>query len=301
MKPYSAKETDADMLLAPFLHRPIAFHRSFVAPCGGILPALLLSQALYWSGRTTDQEGWFFKTQAEWAEETALTRYEQESAREKLRTRGILEEKRQGVPARLYYRVNKIRFCEVLYSQARPTFADKDAAKPHAGVGRRSKQDRAAVPNITESTSESTSESTESSTSDLHDSAATFHQATRFFHGTMAQCLEPFHGIVLARPLQDAYIRALESWYSRGIEVPEQVIRDAVADAVAYWKRERKTGRCRSAEPILMRLTEAVNPMEKGDENNSTTPSEQGRDRSTRGPGRSAKVARWIADADEFS
>jgi predicted transcriptional regulator len=88
--------------------RPIAFHSPLGRIAGSALSGLMLSQACYWSdnAETQKREGWFYKSQEEWETETCLTRWEQESARKQLRKRGYLEEKRQGVPARLWYRVN---------------------------------------------------------------------------------------------------------------------------------------------------------------------------------------------------
>lgn len=86
--------------------RPIAFHRSLVRLGVGVTGALLLSQALYWSRRTRDADGWFYKTQAQWEAETGLTRYEQESARRRLVASGYLDEQRRGVPCRLFFRVD---------------------------------------------------------------------------------------------------------------------------------------------------------------------------------------------------
>ena len=96
------------------LDRPIAFHRIFVDITAGVLPALFLSQAWYWSKRHDHEDGWFFNTQADWQAETGLSRYEQESARKTLKKLGILEEKLRGAPARLYYRLNKNRIAELL-------------------------------------------------------------------------------------------------------------------------------------------------------------------------------------------
>ena len=87
--------------------RPIAYHRCFVTISGSVTAAVMLSQAMYWTPRTTlDPDGWFFKTQEEWAEETGLSRTEQENARRVLRGIGVLEEKKQGVPCRLFFKVN---------------------------------------------------------------------------------------------------------------------------------------------------------------------------------------------------
>lgn len=85
--------------------RPIAYHRSFVGVTGSVNAAVMLSQAVYWSERTTDPEGWFWKTQEEWQEETGLTRYEQEGARGALKKTGFWAEERRGIPARMFYKV----------------------------------------------------------------------------------------------------------------------------------------------------------------------------------------------------
>lgn len=93
------------MPLQALLERPVAYHRSFVALGAGITGALMLSQAVYWSSRTNDKDGWFYKSQAEWEEETGLTRYEQEGARKKLVKLGFMEERKQGVPCKLFFRI----------------------------------------------------------------------------------------------------------------------------------------------------------------------------------------------------
>lgn len=85
---------------------PIAFYRPFADLAGSATGGLFFSQLMYWSGKGVDEEGWIFKTQHEWEEETFLTRSEQESARKALRKIGVLEEKKKGTPARLYYKIN---------------------------------------------------------------------------------------------------------------------------------------------------------------------------------------------------
>lgn len=94
------------MSLHDLLDRPIAFQRAFVSLGAGITGALMLSQAIYWSKRTDNADGWFYKTMEEWQSETGMTRSEQESARKKLVSAGVLEEMKKGVPCRLFYRVN---------------------------------------------------------------------------------------------------------------------------------------------------------------------------------------------------
>lgn len=93
------------MSISNLIDRPIAFQRTYVRLGVGIKGALMLSQAVYWHNRTKNDEGWFYKDQREWEEETGLTRREQESARRHLIEAGYLEEERRGVPCRLFYRV----------------------------------------------------------------------------------------------------------------------------------------------------------------------------------------------------
>lgn len=88
------------------LDSPIAFHRCLAKITGSVCSGLMLSQAVYWSNRTTDPDGWFWKTQEEWEEETTMSRYEQETARKLLKKTGFWEEKLIGVPAKMHYRIN---------------------------------------------------------------------------------------------------------------------------------------------------------------------------------------------------
>jgi len=101
-------------LLRELLDRPVSFHPALAAIGGGATAGLFLSQALYWSRRTADPAGWFWKTQQEWQAETALTRREQETVRARLRATGVLEERHAGVPAKLYFRVDMARLAALL-------------------------------------------------------------------------------------------------------------------------------------------------------------------------------------------
>ena len=50
-------------------------------------------------------DGWFIRSQEQWTQETGLSRWEQETARRALRRSGLLEERRVGMPAKLWFRV----------------------------------------------------------------------------------------------------------------------------------------------------------------------------------------------------
>lgn len=94
-------------LIAFLLNRPVAFHPILAVICDSVSAGLFLSQALYWSRRTNDLSGWFYKTRDEWCAEVGLTRYEQEGARDVLRESGFIDEDLRGVPAKVHYRVNE--------------------------------------------------------------------------------------------------------------------------------------------------------------------------------------------------
>ena len=51
-------------------------------------------------------EGWIYKSRQEITEETGLSRYEQEKARQTLKAKGFIEEKLSGLPRKLYFRLN---------------------------------------------------------------------------------------------------------------------------------------------------------------------------------------------------
>lgn len=85
----------------------VAYQRGLARAVGDHSAGLLLSQFWYWAEHLPqEREGWFFMTQEQIYEETVMTRREQETARRKLRDLGILEEKKRGVPAKLWYRIN---------------------------------------------------------------------------------------------------------------------------------------------------------------------------------------------------
>lgn len=113
------------MPLQAMLDRPVAYHSAFAKLGAGATGALMLSQAVYWSSRTNDSEGWFYKSQVEWEAETGLTRTEQEKARRALKSAGFLEEARKGLPAKLYYRVNLDAVAAALGGRMKPVSLDE--------------------------------------------------------------------------------------------------------------------------------------------------------------------------------
>jgi hypothetical protein len=128
--------------------QPIAYHPAIAHAVGSVTAGVLLSQLLYWTPRSTDPDGWVWKTQEQLHAETGLTRKEQESARRYLRDADVLEERKAGVPAKLYFRINVERLTQLLAAvqdaqngqtrmpkmgnQERPDGAHKSAQIVHA-------------------------------------------------------------------------------------------------------------------------------------------------------------------------
>ena len=64
MEPREGGTSDETIdLLRELLDRLISFHRILAKGSGGATVGLFLSQAFYWSRRTDNPEGWFWKTQ----------------------------------------------------------------------------------------------------------------------------------------------------------------------------------------------------------------------------------------------
>jgi hypothetical protein len=149
----------------------VALRPSFARAFGGVTVGVLLSQFWFYSRMDTAKarDGWFYASQEQLEEETGMTRPEQETARRKLRDAGILSEVKQGIPARLYFRLDKERMVVLLRlwiaedeEQKKIKSADKESKKElrrivsnepaslyagiqHTGAGKTLKQGRGKV------------------------------------------------------------------------------------------------------------------------------------------------------------
>lgn len=121
MKPDEAPSSHlTSSLVLEVFDTPITFHRCLVRVTDSVTAALMLSQAMAWTDALAPEvDGWFSKCQSEWTEETGLSRWEQETARRILRNRTLLEERVVGMPARLWFRVNRQRLWMALQDSSR--------------------------------------------------------------------------------------------------------------------------------------------------------------------------------------
>jgi len=143
-------------MMLDLLDRPIAYHRCFVALTGSVSAALILSQAVYWQRRCQKgRGGWWWKTAREWDAETGIKKDALANARKSLRRHDFWGEKREGLPARTWYRVDSGMLEKALKIQF--------AGFPQTGCSDSSKLDEAGPINNSEGIQKTTKTSTETS------------------------------------------------------------------------------------------------------------------------------------------
>lgn len=97
------------MRLSDFLTdvgRPVAYYPGLRKITGSTNATIFLCQFVYWTGKESAGDGWIYKTSEEIESETGLSYKEQTTAREKLVTAGLIEEKYARLEHQMYFRVN---------------------------------------------------------------------------------------------------------------------------------------------------------------------------------------------------
>jgi len=147
--------------------------RVFITMTSETDAALLLGQILYWSDRTTDPEGWFFKSAKEWEEELGLSAYKVNRAVKLLASWGVQTrlKKANGAPT-THYRLDSEQFFEAISKFLQNGFSRNSqngfSRDSQNGFGRNLEIDFQETPkSLTETTAEITSESTSETTDDV--------------------------------------------------------------------------------------------------------------------------------------
>ena len=93
--------------------------------------AVVLSQMLYWHGRTKDPEKWVFKSYLSWYEETGLAKHKMQRILSAMRKKGIVETKvkKIGGNPTLHYRLLYDVLCEGIGKQPRESVEAEASAK----------------------------------------------------------------------------------------------------------------------------------------------------------------------------
>lgn len=129
--PFDRPQTEE--LLLELLDMPISFHRCFVAITGKVTSALLLSY-LWWSANDAGMESrdWIAMPLERIREDTGLSRDELSGARRSLRERGILDERRRGMPPVVEFHVDRARVAHLLMVRTSEQHATHDPALAQA-------------------------------------------------------------------------------------------------------------------------------------------------------------------------
>ena len=130
-----------ETLVRELLGRAVPYHRKLAYVTDSVNAALLLTRLVYQHRRHLHAQGWSRLSREELERELGLTRWEQETARERLRTRRFVEERIAFLPARLYARVVPpvilealLRLDAELANSMEPQPAGRKSANPMVGI-----------------------------------------------------------------------------------------------------------------------------------------------------------------------
>lgn len=84
----------------------IAYRASLAKALKSVNAALVLQQCIYWSKRTRDLNGWFYKTIGDFNEELALSRCQQDTAINILLKHKLIKKRKKGIPPKRYFKIN---------------------------------------------------------------------------------------------------------------------------------------------------------------------------------------------------
>lgn len=134
----------------PSVMPPIAYRPDFAHITKSVKAGVLLSQFLYWRGKGKTPNGWVYKRIAELSAETGLTSNEIRSARTRLKNLGLIEEKQQGIPPTVYFRldVDKLRQLYGEYGNNLPEYISKAYEKWRNRRSKKSKDTSDTTPYI---------------------------------------------------------------------------------------------------------------------------------------------------------
>ena len=167
-------------LIEAMNEQPIAFNKHYVFLGCGINGALMLSQLVYWASRSKSAEGWIYKTQAEWTQETGLTRTEQENARKKLLELGFISEKKMGVPCRVFFRVERENLYQALVEYSETLDCSQFAGNLHTSLQETCELDCSKPASKNAQNLQSNTENTTENTTDINLGASAPEQPKKF-------------------------------------------------------------------------------------------------------------------------
>jgi len=95
-------------------NRTVGYSPDLARIVGGATTGLFLSQLLFLSDKGANPEGWVYKSEAEMGKETGLTKREQQTARRKLLSLGVIQIERRGFKFTYHFKVIWERLYQVI-------------------------------------------------------------------------------------------------------------------------------------------------------------------------------------------
>jgi hypothetical protein len=111
-------------------NRVVGYYPDLAKIVGGATIGLFLSQLLFLSDKGANPEGWVYKSEAEMGKETGLTKREQQSARRKLLSLGIITIIRGGWKNTYHFKVIWERLYQVIAGIQRPQNDATEKSEP---------------------------------------------------------------------------------------------------------------------------------------------------------------------------
>jgi hypothetical protein len=115
-------------------NRIVGYSPDLARIVGGATIGLFLSQLLFLSDKGANPEGWVYKSEAEMGKETGLTKREQQTARRKLLSLGIIAIMRGGWKNTYHFKVIWEKLYQVIAGIQRPQTVPTEKSEPLQNV-----------------------------------------------------------------------------------------------------------------------------------------------------------------------
>lgn len=146
----------------------LAYRVIFAKALKSPIAAIVLSQYLYWGKNvlSVKRDGWFYKTEGQFYNETGVSVKSQRTARKILFESGVLLIEKRGIPSKNWYKINYQELARFLYKNAPPTTSWELEEVPegdnkYSPMGTTGDTEREGL-SITENTTENTTEISDS-------------------------------------------------------------------------------------------------------------------------------------------
>jgi hypothetical protein len=127
-------------------NRTVGYSPDLARAVGGATVGLFLSQLLFLSDKGANPEGWVYKSEAEMGRETGLTKREQQTARRKLLSLGVIQIVRKGFKFTYHFRIVWERLYQVIEQYQRGQNVATEKVEPIQNVSTEPVQNVATQP-----------------------------------------------------------------------------------------------------------------------------------------------------------